>query len=97
MDTIVNQNGKNVLCFYVAIGKTKKEVKNIFMEFMRRGALSYTTIITAFNDELPPVISLIPYFALSIAEDYMMQGYDVLVVIDDLKRHAEAYRKGLST
>ncbi len=93
LDTIVNQNGKNVLCFYVAIGKTKKEVKNIHAELAKRGALSYTTIITAFNDELPPVISLIPYFALSVAEDYMMQGYDVLVVIDDLKRHAEAYRE----
>ena len=93
LDTIVNQNGKNVMCFYIAIGKTKKEVKNIYYELMKRGAISYTTIITAFNDELPPVISLIPYFGLSIAEDYLMKGYDVLVVIDDLKRHAEAYRE----
>ena len=93
LDTIVNQKNQNVLCFYVAIGKTKKEVKNIYSELMKKGALDYTTIITAFNDELPPVISLIPYFALSIAEDYMMKGYDVLVVIDDLKRHAEAYRE----
>ena len=93
LDTIVNQNGKNVLCFYVAIGKTKKEVKSIYYELMKRGAISYTTIITAFNDELPPVISLIPYFALSICEKYLMEGYDVLVVIDDLKRHAEAYRE----
>lgn len=93
LDTIVNQKDKNVLCFYVAIGKTKKEVKNIYAELAKRGALSYTTIITAFNDELPPVISLIPYFALSVAEEYMMEGYDVLVVIDDLKRHAEAYRE----
>ena len=93
LDTIVNQNGKNVLCFYVAIGKTKKEVKTIYNELAKRGAISYTTIITAFNDELPPVLSLIPYFALSVAEDYMMEGYDVLVVIDDLKRHAEAYRE----
>lgn len=93
LDTIVNQKGKDVLCFYVAIGKTKKEVKNIYFELVKRGAIDYTTIITAFNDELPPVISLIPYFALSVAEDYMMQGKDVLVVIDDLKRHAEAYRE----
>ena len=93
LDTIVNQKNKNVMCFYVAIGKTKKEVKNIYFELAKRGALDYTTIVTAFNDELPPVISLIPYFALSVAEDYMMQGYDVLVVIDDLKRHAEAYRE----
>jgi len=93
LDTIVNQNGKNVMCFYVAIGKTKKEVKSIYYELMKRGCLSYTTIITAFNDELPPVISLIPYFALSVCENYLMQGFDVLVVIDDLKRHAEAYRE----
>ncbi len=93
LDTIINQQGKNVLCFYVAIGKTKKEVKNIYYELMKRGAISYTTIITAFNDELPPVISLIPYFALSVCENYLMQSYDVLVVIDDLKRHAEAYRE----
>ncbi len=93
LDTIVNQKNKNVLCFYVAIGKTKKEVKNIYSELVKRGAIAYTIIITAFNDELPPVISLIPYFALSVAEDYMMQGYDVLVCIDDLKRHAEAYRE----
>ncbi len=93
LDTIVNQRDQNVLCFYVAIGKTKKEVKNIYAELMKKGALDYTIIITAFNDELPPVISLIPYFALSIAENYMMEGSDVLVVIDDLKRHAEAYRE----
>lgn len=93
LDTIVNQKGKNVLCFYVAIGKTKKEVKSIYFELAKRGALEYTTIITAFNDELPPVISLIPYFALSVAQNYMMEKYDVLVVIDDLKRHAEAYRE----
>ena len=93
LDTIVNQKDKNVLCIYVAIGKTKKEVKNIYYDLMKQGAISYTTIITAFNDELPPVISLTPYYALSVSEEYLNQGYDVLVVIDDLKRHAEAYRE----
>lgn len=93
LDTIVNQKNKNVLCFYVAIGKTKKEVKTIYQELGKRGALQYTTIIAAFNDSLPPVLSLLPYFALSVAEDYMLEGYDILVVIDDLKRHAEAYRE----
>lgn len=93
LDTIVNQKGQNVICFYVAIGKTKKEVKNIYSELLKKGALEYTTIFTAFNDELPPVISLVPYFALSVAENYMMDGHDVLVIIDDLKRHAEAYRE----
>lgn len=93
LDTIVNQKDKDVICIYVAIGKTKKEVKEIYSELMKRGALDYTVIITAFNDELAPVISLIPYFALSVAQKYMLEGKDCLVVIDDLKRHAEAYRE----
>lgn len=93
LDVITNQKNKKMLCIYVAIGKTKKEVKNIYLELQKRGALSYTIIISAFNDDLPPVISLTPYAALSIAEVYMKNKYDVLVVIDDLKRHAEAYRE----
>ena len=93
LDTIVNQKGKNVFCIYVAIGKTKKEVKTVYKELVEKGAINYTIIISAFNDDLPPVISLTPYFALSIAEELMKVGTDVLVCIDDLKRHAEAYRE----
>ncbi len=93
LDTIVNQNGKNVYCIYVAIGKTKKEVKTIYKELVDKGASKYTIIVAAFNDDLPPVLSLTPYFALSIAEEFMNLGADVLVCIDDLKRHAEAYRE----
>lgn len=93
LDVITNQKDKKILCIYVAIGKTKKEVKNIYLELEKRGALSYTIVICAFNDDKPPVISLTPYAALSIAEVYMKNKYDVLVVIDDLKRHAEAYRE----
>lgn len=93
LDTIVNQQGKNVYCIYVAIGKTKKEVKTIYKELVEKGASKYTIIVAAFNDDLPPVISLTPYFALSIAEEFMNVGTDVLVCIDDLKRHAEAYRE----
>ena len=93
LDIIANQKDKKILCIYVAIGKTKKEVKNIYLELEKRGALSYTIVICAFNDDKPPVISLTPYAALSIAEVYMKNKYDVLVVIDDLKRHAEAYRE----
>lgn len=93
LDIITNQINKKILCIYVAIGKTKKEVKNIYLELQKRGALPYTIIISAFNDDKPPVISLTPYAALSIAEIYMKNKYDVLVVIDDLKRHAEAYRE----
>lgn len=93
LDTIANQNGKNMICIYVAIGKTKKEVKEIYYELLKRQAASYTIIVTAFYDDLPPVLTLTPYFALSIASYYMQQGYDVLVALDDLKRHADAYRE----
>lgn len=93
LDMIVNQKGKKVLCIYVAIGKTKKEVKEIYYELSKRGALEYTMILAAFNDEKPTVLSLTPYIALSIAECYLSYKHDVLVVIDDLKRHADAYRE----
>ena len=93
LDTIVNQKDKNVLCIYVAIGKTKKEVKDIYYELTKRGAASYTIIIASFHDELPTRTYLTPYVALSIAEQFMMQTYDVLVCLDDLKKHADIYRQ----
>ncbi len=93
LDTIVNQKDKNVLCIYVAIGKTKKEVKDIYYELTKRGAASYTIIIASFNDELPTRTYLTPYVALSIAESFMLQSYDVLVCLDDLKKHADIYRQ----
>lgn len=93
LDTIVNQKDKNVLCIYVAIGKTKKEVKDIYYELTKRGAASYTMIIASFHDELPTKTYLTPYVALSIAETFMLQSYDVLVCLDDLKRHADIYRQ----
>ena len=93
LDTIVNQKEKNVLCIYVALGKTKKEVKDIYYELTKRGAASYTIIIASFHDELPTRTYLTPYVALSIAESFMLQTYDVLVCLDDLKRHADIYRQ----
>ena len=93
LDAIVNQKDKNMVCIYVAIGKTKKEVKDIYYELTKRGAASYTIIIASFNDELPNRTYLTPYVALSIAEEMMMDSYDVLVVIDDLKKHADVYRQ----
>ena len=93
LDTIVNQKEKNVLCIYVALGKTKKEVKDIYYELTKRGAASYTIIIASFHDELPTRTYLTPYVALSIAESFMLQTYDVLVCIDDLKKHADIYRQ----
>lgn len=93
LDAIVNQKGKKVICIYVAIGKTKKEVKDIYFELTKRGAASYTIIIASFNDELPTRTYLTPYVATSIAESFMMEKYDVLVVFDDLKKHADVYRE----
>ena len=93
LDTIANQKGKNVICMYVAIGKTKKEVKEIYYELLKREATAYTVFVTAFYDDLPPAINLTPYFAMSVANKYMEQGFDVLVLIDDLKKHADAYRE----
>ena len=93
LDTIANQQGKNVICIYCAIGKTKKEIKQIYQELVKKGAMPYTIIITAFNDDSVPVLVLTPFYALSVARKYMMKGYDVLVVLDDLKRHGDAYRE----
>ncbi len=93
LDAIVNQKDKNVLCIYVALGKTKKEVKDIYYELTKRGALSYTIIIASFHDELPTRTYLTPYVAFSIAESFLAQSYDVLVCIDDLKKHADIYRE----
>ena len=93
LDTIVNQKDKNVLCIYVSIGKNKKELKNLYAKLIQKGANAYTIIVSAFNDDLPPLIKLTPYIALSIAEYYLKQGKDVLVCIDDLKKHADACRE----
>lgn len=94
LDAIANQLNKRTLCIYVAIGKTKKEVKNIYAELSKRGAMNYTLIMAAFNDECPPVLKNTPYAALSIAKTYMLENKgDVLVIIDDLKRHADVCRE----
>lgn len=93
LDTIVNQKDKNIICIYVALGKTKKEVKEIYYDLTKNGALSYSIIMASFNDELATKTYLTPYVALSIAEEFMLQSYDVLVIIDDLKKHADTYRQ----
>lgn len=93
LDTIYNQRGENVMCFYVAIGKTKKDVKDIYLQLLRRGAMEYTTIVAAFNDDCAPVLQNTPYAAMSMARTYLDQGKDVLVVLDDLKRHADVCRE----
>lgn len=93
LDTIYNQKGKDVMCIYISIGKTKKNIKDIYQQLSRRGAMDYTIMLTANNDTKPSVLYLTPYVGLSIAEEYMFSGIDVLVIIDDLKRHADVYRE----
>lgn len=92
LDTIINQKDKNVFCFYVALGKNKREVKDIYYELTKRGASSYTTIFAAFSDEIDTNIYLTPFVVMNIAENLMNQGYDILIVLDDLTKHAKAYR-----
>ena len=99
LDAIVNQGtlrkeeGDNTVCIYIAVGKTKKEIRNIYNELLKRNALSYTMMCVSTNDDKPPVQYLTPYVGLSIAEEYMFRKKDVLVVIDDLKSHADIYRE----
>lgn len=93
LDTIYSQRDADVLCIYVAIGKTKKDVKEIYSQLLRRGAMDYTIILTAFNDECAPVLQNTPYAAMSIARYFLEEGKDVLVVLDDLKRHADVCRE----
>ena len=93
LDTIVNQKGKGVFCIYVALGKTKKDVKNTFEQLQKHGAMDYSIIVAAFNDDPSPLLKYTPYAALSMAETIMKQKNDVLVVIDDLKRHADCCRE----
>ncbi|MDO4269108.1 MAG: F0F1 ATP synthase subunit alpha [Eubacteriales bacterium] len=93
LDAIANQKGRHMLCIYVAVGKTKKNIRDVYQQLYRRGAMEHTVIVAAFNDDPSPMLYLTPYAALSIAEDYMLAGTDVLVVIDDLKRHANIHRE----
>lgn len=93
LDTIVNQKNKDMICIYISIGKTKKEIKRLYTKLVEKGANGYTQIVAAFNDDTSPLIKLTPYVGVSMAEEYMKEGKDVLVCIDDLKKHADACRE----
>ena len=94
LDTIMNQKGRDVLCIYVAINKPKKMLKELYEELASRGAMDYTLVMATFNDDEPPVSYFTPYAALSVAEKYMREEKkDVLVIIDDLKTHADCHRE----
>ena len=92
IDTIINQKGKNCLCVYVAIGQKNSTVALLVEKLKKYGAMEYTTVVSATASELAPLQYLAPYSGVSIAEEWMEQGKDVLIVYDDLSKHAVAYR-----
>lgn len=92
IDTILNQKGKNVYCVYVAIGQKNSTVAQIVSLLERQGAMEYTTVVTAGASELAPLQYIAPYTGTAIAEEWMHDGKDVLIVYDDLSKHAVAYR-----
>ena len=92
VDTIINQKGQNVKCIYVAIGQKASTVANIVKTLEENGAMSYTTVVASTASELAPLQYIAPYSGCAIGEEWMEQGQDVLVVYDDLSKHAAAYR-----
>ena len=93
LDTVINQQGKNVLCVYCAIGQRGSAVAQLIDALRRYGGMAYTVVLVAGGDETPGLQYIAPYAATSIAEYFMRRGRDVLVVYDDLTRHARAYRE----
>lgn len=93
LDTILNQRGQNVLCVYCAIGQRAAGVAKVIATLREKGALEYTVVVVTEGNEPPGLAYLAPYAATSIAEYFMEQGRDVLIVYDDLTHHARAYRE----
>lgn len=93
LDSILNQRDKNVLCIYCAIGQRASGVAKVITFLREQGALAYTVVVVAEGNESPGLSYVAPYAATSIAEYFMQQGRDVLIVYDDLTRHARAYRE----
>ena len=91
-DTILNQKGKNVICIYVAIGQKRSTVAQLVDTLARGGAMDYTIVVSATASELAPLQYIAPYSGCTMGEYFMDQGKDVLIVYDDLSRHAVAYR-----
>ncbi len=92
IDTILNQKGQDIYCVYVAIGQKNSTVAQIVEKLRKGGALEYTTIVSASASELAPVQYIAPYAGCAIAEQWLDEGKDVLIVYDDLSKHAVAYR-----
>lgn len=92
LDTIMNQRGQDVYCVYVAIGQKNSNVASIYRQLEAAGAMEYTTIVSAGASDLAPLQYIAPYAGCAIAEEWMSEGKDVLIVFDDLTKHAVAYR-----
>ena len=92
IDTIINQKGQDVLCIYVAIGQKASTVASIVKTLEESGAMAYTTVVSSTASELAPLQYIAPYAGCAIGEEWMEQGKDVLVIYDDLSKHATAYR-----
>ena len=92
IDTIINQKGQGVKCIYVAIGQKASTVANIVKSLTEYGAMDYTTVVASTASELAPLQYIAPYTGCAIGEEWMENGEDVLVVYDDLSKHATAYR-----
>ena len=92
VDTIINQKGQGVKCIYVAIGQKASTVATIVKTFEEFGAMDYTTVVASTASELAPLQYIAPYAGCAIGEEWMEKGEDVLVVYDDLSKHATAYR-----
>lgn len=93
LDTILNQRGQDIICLYCAIGQQSSAVAKVITELQTRGAMDYCTVIVATGDDPPGLQYIAPYTAMTMAEHFMRQGRDTLVVFDDLTRHARAYRE----
>ena len=93
MDTILNQRGQNVICIYCAIGQRASSVAKVIANLQQMGAMEYTVVMVAEGNDAPGLVYITPYAATSIAEFFMEQGRDVLIVYDDLTQHAQAYRE----
>ena len=92
IDTILNQKDQDIYCVYVAIGQKNSTVAQIVEKLRKGGAMEYTTVVSASASELAPVQYIAPYAGCAIAEEWLDQGKDVLIVYDDLSKHAVAYR-----
>jgi len=93
IDTIINQRGKNVKCVYVSIGQKKSSLLNVNDILSRNKAFDYTTVISAAPDDPPAQKYLAPFAGMTVAEFFLEQGDDVLIIFDDLTKHADAYRE----